>query len=247
MPPLPNQPLPNQPQAPADRTAEPMPEQGLRNSGIDKQQQTPDANVDKGNMDAIYKALKANQYGPTYKSFAPGFLFGCQYLFFKHDPRPLVLMTRIYQDKKIAGVNLHYLTFPYMRHLIKNYCGKGNFSYQAIKSDRFIVNAYRCYKRQGLKMVKGIDCNFLIAMLGQLRSFNPEEVEAMRKQVQKQLQEKLNPRATEFAKKYSQIIPPGKEDFGVPRPTKSPHETPNLGTIPTQKPIGGQSATVPTS
>lgn len=242
MPPLPNTPNP------VDRTAEPMPDQGLRNSGIDNPQQpATDANVDQSKMDAIYKALKANQYGPTYKSFAPGFLFGCEYLFYKHDPRPLVLMTRIYQDNKVAGVNLHYLTFPYMRHLIKNYCGKGNFSYQTIKSDRFIVNAYRCYKRQGLRKVKSIDCNFLIAMLGQLRSFNPEEVEAMRKQVQKQLQEKLNPKASDFAKNYSQIIPPGKEDFGVPRPTKGgPNETPNLGTIPTQKPIGGQSATVPT-
>lgn len=236
MPPIPPQNQPN------DRTATEVP---LRNSGANQPAPNLEKDADPAKLDAIYKAIKANQYGPTYKSFAPGFLFGCEYLFFKHDPRPLVLMTRIYQDKRIAGVNLHYLTFPYMRHLIKTYCGKGTFSYQAIKQDRFIVNAYRSYKRQGLRLVKGIDCNFLIAMMGQLRSFNPEEIEAMRKQVQKQLQERFNPRATEFARKYSQIVPPGKEDFGVPRPTKSPHDTPNLGTVPTSGTVPSKSATIP--
>jgi hypothetical protein len=187
----------------------------------------------------------ANQFGPSVKSFSPGFLFSCQYMFFKHDPNPLVLMTKVYPDQRIAGVNLHYLTFPYVRHLIREYCGKGTFSYQAIKGDRFIANAFRTYKRAGLRGVKAIDCQFLISILGQLRSFNPAEIEAMRKEVQRQLRERINPKADELARQLSQAVPPGKADFGLSRPTQSPLATPTLGSVPGTGTIPGQPGSIP--
>lgn len=192
-----------------------------------------------------FRPLPANQHGPTVKGFGPGFLFSCQYQFFKHDPNPLVLMTRLYADGRVAGVNLHYLTFPYVRHLIRTFCGKGTFGYPQIKGDKFIVNAFRTYKRVGIRSVKAIDCGFLVSILGSLRSFNPAEVEAMRKEVQRQLMEKVNPKADDMAKQYSQMVPPGREDFGLSRPTLNPGQEPALGPQPGAGTTPGQPATIP--
>lgn len=190
----------------------------------------------------IFDYVAANQHGPSYQTFGPGYLFSCEYMFYKHDPRPLVLMTRFYADGKVGGLNLHYLTFPYMKHLIENYCGKGTFTWQQVKTDKFIANSYRCYKRNGLRLVKGIDCKFLVVILSQLRSFNPEEVEAMRKEVQKQLKEQLNPKATDMARRYSQVIPGQEDNYGLDRETRSPDQVPNIATIPTTP---GEPATIP--
>ncbi len=194
----------------------------------------------------IQQGVRANQFGPTVKSFGPGFLFSCQYQFFKHDPAPLVLMTRVYLDGRIAGINLHYLTFPYVKWLIGHYCGKADFSYQAIKGDKFVVNAFRTYKRAGLRLVKQVDCEFLITLLAQMRSWHPKELEAMRKEVQRQLRERLNPKASDLARQYSRGVVPGQDNFGLQRPTQSPLDNPSLqppirgtGTIP------GQPASIP--
>jgi hypothetical protein len=152
-----------------------------------------------------FQSVPANQYGPTIRSFSTGFLFSCQYMFFKHDPSPLILMTRMYADQRVAGINLHYLTFPYVKWLIQHYCGRGDFTYQRIKSDKFIVNAFRTYKRSGIRLVKAMDCQFLVTILGQLRSWNPNEIESMRREVQKQLSQAMNPKASEMANKYSEL------------------------------------------
>lgn len=186
----------------------------------------------------IFRGVPGNQYGPTLSGgFSPGFLFSCQYLFYKHDPNPLVLTTKVYPDQRVAGLNLHYLTFPYVRQLVQAYCGKGTLSYQAIKGDKFVANAFRTYKRAGLRSVKAIDCQFLVTMLGQLRSFNPTEVEAMRKEVQRQLQERVNPKAGDLARQYGRMIPPAQP---APEPHPSATVPGTAGTIP------GQPASIPT-
>jgi hypothetical protein len=146
--------------------------------------------------------LPGNQFGPFF-SFQKGSLISFQYLFQKHDPKPFVLFIRTYMDGRLAGLNLHYLTFPYVKRLISQYCGNQSLSYQAIKGDEFLVNAYRTYKRTGLRRVQLVDCEFLKTILESLRVLDPEEIEAMRKEVNKQLKEKLNQKAEELKRLQS--------------------------------------------
>lgn len=152
------------------------------------------------------------------KSLGKGSLCVFNYQFYKHDPYPMQLVSSIYSDGKVAGLNLHYLTFRYVKFLIKQYCGSGSFSYQNIKGDRYIVNAFRTYKPNGMRNIKMIDCQFLLSILGRIRSFNPNEIEAIRKEVQEQLGRATNPKASDEVghermfpapyKEYSDRTPP---------------------------------------
>lgn len=142
-----------------------------------------------------------------YKSIQRGSLSTFQYLHWKHDPYPLVLCSGIYQDGRIAGINLHYMTFKYIKYLIQQYCGK-QFSYPLIKGNNYIYNAFRTYKKDGVRMTKLLDCNFLLTILGSLRSFNPTEIEAMRQEIQRQLRERMNPTVEETAKEYTETVAP---------------------------------------
>lgn len=152
-----------------------------------------------------------------YKTIQPGALATFQYLYWKHDPYPLVLCSGVYQsDGRVAGINLHYLTFKYIKYLITQYCGK-QFSYPLIKGNMYIYNAFRTYKRDGLRMTKMMDCNFLLALLGSVRSFSPTEIEAIRQEVQRQLRERMNPTAEETMQEYMQNLVP------------NPHHPRNLG------------------
>jgi len=205
----------------------------------------------------IQLPAKGNQWGPAIP-YGPGHLFSCQYLFWKHDRTPLVLMTGRYSDGRVAGLNLHYLTFPYVRWLIQHHCGNNGFRYTTIKADKYIVNAFRTYKFAGLRLVKGIDCDFLKTVLNSLRSFDPEEIEAMRREVNKQLRERMNMKADEYSRQHREsareftrgVYPEADYDVHETIPlkdTRSPFEVPTLespgtGTIP---PVPGQPGTEP--
>jgi len=142
------------------------------------------------------------------KTIGRGSLVSFQYSFYKHDFTPLCLVARVWTGKyagMISGLNLHYLTFRYIKYLVNAYCGK-NFAYQLIKGDKYIVNAYRSYKREGRKQLRMIDCEFINEMLGKARSFKPGEVEKIREEVQKQLKEKFHPKAEDIAKEYQEAI-----------------------------------------
>ena len=68
------------------------------------------------------------------KTIGKGSLIHFQYLNWHHDPYPLTLVSAVYKGPPrpglVAGVNLHYLTFKFIRALIKQYCGK-MFSYES--------------------------------------------------------------------------------------------------------------------
>lgn len=143
-----------------------------------------------------------------YKTIQRGALTTFEYMFWKHDPYPLVLCSGIYaSDGRVAGINLHYLTFKYIKYLIQQYCGK-QFSYELIKNNLYIYNSFRTYKRDGIRMAKLLDCEFLMTVLGTVRSFSPTEIEAIRQEVQRQLRARLNPTAEEATEEYSSIIVP---------------------------------------
>lgn len=139
------------------------------------------------------------------KSVKSGSLVSFKYNFYKHDPSPLILVAKIDGEGTLHGINLHYLTFKFIKKLISLYCGK-SFAYSYIRNNYFIKNSYRSYKKQGRKNVQVLDCEFLNKVLGSVKSFKPTELESIRKSIQQQLNEKTNPKASDLAGTYQNII-----------------------------------------
>jgi hypothetical protein len=143
-------------------------------------------------------------------SLQKGSLVNFQYLFHKHDPNPLVLVTGIYSDGRVAGINLHYLTFVYVRNLLKNFCGDTGFSYYKIKGDKFLYNSFRTYKKTGIRNLHMMDCDVLNQTLSVLRSFrfNPNEIMAIQNQIREQMKNIQNPNAQDMASQLQTMITP---------------------------------------
>lgn len=109
------------------------------------------------------------------------------------DPNPMIIVSDIFNDM-IRGVNLHYLTLPYMQAMIqnRNMAGNNNFSYKFIVNDKYIVDSFRSYKRIGISNLKMLDINFLKRLLGLSQTLNINELEQMRQQVRSMLEQEVN-------------------------------------------------------
>lgn len=125
----------------------------------------------------------------------PGNLLLFQYKYWLHDPSPMIILVDSQPGNKIRGLNLHYLTFPYVKMLLSRACNTG-FSYQNIKGDGYIKGAFRSYKWSGVTMVKKLDCQFILRMMSVARTFNPSEVHAIRQSIEQQLQQEFLRKAT---------------------------------------------------
>lgn len=124
-----------------------------------------------------------------------GSLITFNYLYWAHDPYPLVIVTDMLPGNRLRGVNLHYLTFNYIKAILKNNAGNAAFSYASIKSDAYIINAFRAYKWSGIRTVKKLDSNFILTVMATVRSFDPTQLEAIRQNVQQQISQQVNPTA----------------------------------------------------
>ena len=132
-----------------------------------------------------------------------GTLITFRYTFAKpyHDPYPLVLVTDVAHPVSgrldVRGVNLHYLTFPDIKNLLQPNCNNPNFSYSTLKQGPYIAvtNAFRQYKRAGIRQVKVLDCALLLNVLASVRAISPSEVEAIRRSVREQITRMTNPAA----------------------------------------------------
>jgi hypothetical protein len=114
-----------------------------------------------------------------------------------HDPYPLVMVTDIFTDM-VRGLNLHYLTLPFLRNLITNYANRPDFSYRYIKNDSFLIASFRSYKRAGMSQIRILDVEFLKKLLQVVRALDVAEIEQIRQQVRQMLaQEVAQPRAEE--------------------------------------------------
>lgn len=126
-----------------------------------------------------------------------GSLVTFNYLFYKHDPQPLVLITDPDYRDSIRGVNLHNLTFPVIKKLLSPAPGP-NFTYQYIKGNEFVKSAFRQYKKNGIQYLKKMDIQFIVnAMAINRYSFDPNEIEAVRKSVREQIRRIINPQAAQ--------------------------------------------------
>jgi len=143
-----------------------------------------------------------------YKTLRKGSLIYAKYLFWKHDPSPLVVVTDVFADR-IRGINLHYLTFKYVKTMLTQYCGKAFFSYRFIMHDAYIVNAFRTYKKAGLRNLQLLDCDQINLQFQERRrayKYNPQEMKAIREQLRHQLAQLAHPRAEELAKQYAEML-----------------------------------------
>lgn len=103
-----------------------------------------------------------------------------------HDPAPLVIVSDIFGDM-VRGVNLHYLTLPYVRSLVLAHANDTNFSFRFISSDAYIVGAFRSYKRNGISQLRMLDAAFLRNLLTVVRALDPGEIDQMKEQIHQQL------------------------------------------------------------
>lgn len=126
-----------------------------------------------------------------------GSLITFNYTFYKNDPYPLVIASQVNPGNKIWGINLHYLTFNYIKKILKN-CENPFFSYSgSIKGDSYLQNSYRSYKWAGIRQIKVLDCNVLLDAIGTSRSIDPAEVEIIRRNAEEQINKQINPKANE--------------------------------------------------
>lgn len=157
-------------------------------------------NIQIGNLKS--NAIGANQYGPSQSlltaTIGKGSLASFSYTFVKpganHDPYPLVLITDVWPNY-IRGINIHYLTFPTIKRILVPNCNNQTFSYANIRNNSYIVSAFRQYKRNGIRQIKKLDCSFLTNVLASVRTFNPNEVEAIRQSIRNQIRQLTNTQA----------------------------------------------------
>lgn len=123
-----------------------------------------------------------------------GSLIVFNYTMWVHDPYPLVLVSDVRPNQQIRGVNLHYLTFPFIKSLLKGYASP-LFSYSSIKGNKYLTSAFRSYKWSGVRQTRILDINFILTAMATMRSFDPNEIKAIRETVQEQLNRIVNPPA----------------------------------------------------
>jgi hypothetical protein len=100
--------------------------------------------------------------------------------------------------KYIRGVNLHYLTFPAIKKLLYpgiSMCENSSVTYQYIKGNDYVSSAFRQYKRDGMISLKKMDCDLIVKAMSMVRSFDPNEIEAIRKEIREQLSRITNSQA----------------------------------------------------
>ena len=81
-----------------------------------------------------------------------------------------------------------------------NGCRPG-FNYKNVKPYEYIVDAYRTYKRNGLKNLKVLDCDLILRSMSVSRSIDPQEAEAIRENVRNQISNLINTSVEQMLKK----------------------------------------------
>jgi len=191
----------------------------------------------------------ANQYGPNLTPVGKGSLIKFYYAGIPgksvvHDHNPVVILYSMKgkgtDQSVIRGVNIRYLTFPYIKHLLNpgmnsNNCDNPMISYNNIRGDKYITDAFRSYKRVGIKRLRKLDCEFITSVLGGMRSFHPSEIEEMRNYVRNALKglQQAPQRPTGMANKYMDWVAGGQatprsQPSGTP-PTTGINQPPDLG------------------
>jgi hypothetical protein len=160
-----------------------------------------------------FERVATNQYGLVGKNIARGSLVSFYYPTSNaakpnpiHDPYPMVIITDIW-PMHLRGVNLHYLTFPYIKNILVNNCNNLNYNYQGnIKGDQYVSNAFRTYFRKGMRNIKKLDGEFLVKILSAVRSFSESEIERVREEIRNQILSNMQIKADQLTKLSNQQV-----------------------------------------
>lgn len=154
-----------------------------------------------------FETVASNQHGMSGTGTSRGDLITFHYPYSMaqvpnviHDPYPLVILTDVWPSA-IRGVNLHYLTFPYISHILKPNCGNKGFTYSNIRADNYITGAFRMYYRAGVRNPRRLDCSWLLELLGAVRSWTPDDLEGIRQEIRTQIQKRLQIKANQMSSK----------------------------------------------
>jgi hypothetical protein len=129
----------------------------------------------------------------------------------KHDPYPVIIVTDVswaarrrmdggIEQPFIKGINLNYLTLFDFQRIVKN-CGNAAFSYNSIMGDNQLKRAYRHYlvgfdNIQNLQM---LNCEEVVMARNISREYDPNQTDAIRQSIQRQLEQQANIKAEELS------------------------------------------------
>lgn len=161
-----------------------------------------------------------------------GDLVRFQYTNWKNDPYPLVIVHDAhyvypYNPSKgdhLRGINLNYLTMNTIVYMVQTFCGSGGFNYGQIVGRPEISRAFRTYKRMGIRMIKKWDCELLLKIIDGIRTQDPNQEKAIREEVERQLNRKVNETAEDLALR--------KNPFGIEETPPPATPTPLMGRNP---------------
>jgi len=114
------------------------------------------------------------------------------YDFAKHDKNPLVILTENIAGE-IKGLNLHYILPDPILQIISpsgmNACNNPRFSWQSVKYNPYIKKAFRIYKKNGIKNIRLLDCDYLKRVIAASRKLNLQDLTALRTAIDVQLRQ----------------------------------------------------------
>jgi hypothetical protein len=137
----------------------------------------------------------------TVNSLMKGSIVQFQYVFSRHDPKPLVLLTNNPNDTNdfpnyLRGLNLHYIGSSQIMNLISvnrmNACGDRSFSWDKVKTNNYIKGSFRIYKKAGVRNLRILDCNYLKRILAASKKLNLQDLTALRSNIEEQINTAIN-------------------------------------------------------
>lgn len=157
--------------------------------------------------DPFYSKDLPKDFGKSTKRLGPktlgkGSIIAFKYDFFKHDPYPTIIVTKL-TTKYISGLNIHALTFYAIKELLGkkfNACGNPNFGYNLVKGSGYIIKAYRKYIKVGMRSVKIFDCDAFLNIIGIARVLTPKEASIIRNDVSNQINNNTNINADQITR-----------------------------------------------
>lgn len=130
-----------------------------------------------------------------------GSIISFKYSFFKHDPNPTIIITKVLGDY-IVGINFHYLSYNDLKKLLDpkqiNACKNRRFGYPLLKGKSYIIKGFRVYKRKGIQSLKYLDCEKMLQMMG-LKAIVKQKIDKeTNRNIEKQINRKTNVKAKDI-------------------------------------------------
>jgi len=130
-----------------------------------------------------------------------GTIISFKYKFFKKDPNPTILITKILPDYYL-GINLHYLQYNDIKKFLDpkniNACKNKSLSYSLLKNKAYIIKGFRVYKRNGVSNIKYLDCDKMLEMMGIKAIKKARPNKELNRDIEKQINRKTNVKAKEI-------------------------------------------------